>query len=217
MKNKKVFKLTTLALLSAIGVVLMSILQIPYVPPMQFLKIEFSDFVVIFAFLLFGFKEATIVAIVKTLCDLLIRGPEAGGTYPFVAHATALLASLSYVFALWVANKIIKSDKIGAKIAKYSIVVLLVSVIMTFANYMILTPWFLGEFAFFGIGLSEGNKGAILGMGGVNNYFLAIAAMYLPFNLLKGTCIAIISISIGDTLLALYRRKLHLEEDQSIQ
>ena len=215
MKNKSILKLVVLALLSAIGVLLMSIFQIDYIPPLNFLKIEFSDFVVIFTFLLFGFKESVIVAVVKTLCDLLIRGPQAGGSVPLVAHATALIASLSYVFCLWLANKIIKGDKLGHKLAKYTIVVLLVSTIMTFANYTILTPWFLGEPVFFGIGLSEGNMNAIYSFGGVNNFFLAIVAMYLPFNLLKASCIAFISITIGDTILMIYRKKLKLEDNNS--
>lgn len=214
MKHKPILKLVVLSLLSAIGVLLMSVFQIDYIPPLNFLKIEFSDFVVIFTFLLFGFKEATIVAVVKTACDLLIRGPQAGGSVPLVAHVTALIASLSYVFALWLANKIIRKDKFGHKLLKYSIVIILVSTIMTFANYTILTPWFLGEFKFFGIGLSEGNMNAIYSFGGVDNFFLAIVAMYLPFNLLKASCIAFISITIGDTILFIYRKKLRLNQEK---
>ena len=214
MKNKSILKLVVLALLSAIGVLLMSVFQVDYFL-LPFLKIEFSDFVVIFTFLLFGFKEATIVAVVKTLCDLLIRGPQAGGSIPLVAHVTALIASLSYVLCLWFANQIIKGDKIGHKLAKYAIVIVSVSSIMTFANYAILTPWFLGEFKFFGIGLSEGNMNAIYSFGGVDNFFLAIVAMYLPFNLLKSSCIAFISITIGDTILFLYREKLRLNNKEN--
>ena len=96
--------------MAAVGVVLMSYIQFPY-PIAPFLKIEFSDFVVIFAYLLFGFKEAFIVAILKTGCDLIIRGPETGGAFPFVAHITALIASLSYVVAIWFVNKLIKREK----------------------------------------------------------------------------------------------------------
>ena len=212
MKKKSIFKLTVLALLSAIGVILMSYLQIPY-PIAPFLKIEFSDFVVIFAFLLFGFKESLIVALVKTGCDLLIRGPEVGGVFPFVAHLTALIASLSYVFALWLVSKFFKSEKVYQKILKYSLVVLIVSAIMTFANYTILTPLFLGEVSFFGIGLSENTMGMITNLTGMNNFFLAIAFLYLPFNLLKGTCISVIAVGIGDTLLTMYKKKLKIGDE----
>ena len=211
MKKKSVLKLTVIAILSAIGVVLMSYFQIPYF--IEFLKIEFSDFVVIFAYLLFGFKEAAIVAVVKTGADLLIRGPQTGGAFPFVAHLTALIASLSYVLALWIASKIFKSDKIQSKIAKYATVVLMVSLIMTLANYAILTPLFLGEVSFFGIGLSDKTMGMITGLTGINDFFLAIVFLYLPFNLLKGSSIAFIAALIGDTLLRLYRNKLNLGDE----
>ena len=209
--NKSVLKLTTLALLSAIGVILMSYIQIPY-PIAPFLKIEVSDFVVMFAFLLFGLKEAVIVALLKTGCDLLIRGPEAGGSIPFVAHLTALIASLTYVFALWLVSKIIKKDDIGHKIAKYSLVVVVVSAVMTFANYAILTPLFLGDFSLFGIGASEGTKGALASITGVDSFFLAIVVLYMPFNLIKASLISIIAASTGDTLLEVYRRKFKVKD-----
>ena len=65
MKNKPILKLTILALLAAIGVVLMSYVRIPYF--IEFLKLEVSDFVVMFAFMLFGLKEAVLVAVLHHL------------------------------------------------------------------------------------------------------------------------------------------------------
>lgn len=209
--NRSVLKLTALALLAAIGVVLMSIFQIPY-PVAPFLKIEFSDFVVIFAFLLFGFKEAFVVSILKTLCDLLIRGPQTGGALPFVAHLTALVASLSYVFVLWICSKIFKGNKIKDKIIGYSAVVLIVSVIMTFLNYMILTPLFLGEVSFFGSGLSSSSAEQLASLTGVDSFLLGMIILYMPFNLLKGTCIALVAVTSGDTLLTMYRNKFKLKD-----
>ena len=212
MKNQ-ILKLTVLALLAAIGVVLMSYIQFPY-PIAPFLKIEFSDFVVMFAFMLFGLEEALLVAVLKTGCDLMINGPQTGGAFPFVAHLTALIASLTYVLALWLCNKIIKKDKLHHKIIKYSLVVLVVASIMTFANYAILTPLFLGEVSFFGIGISEGTMNALAGITGVDNFFLAIVMLYLPFNLLKGGCIAVISVLVGDTILNIYKSRLNNKQDK---
>ena len=211
--NKSILKMTTLALLSAIGVILMSYLQIPY-PMAPFLKIELSDFVVMFTFLLFGLKEASIVALLKTGCDLILRGPEAGGSLPFVAHLTALIASFTYILALWLVNKIIKKDRFEHKIVKYSLVVIIVSVIMTLANYTILTPLFLGDFSFFGIGASEGTLGALAGITGVDSFFLGIVVLYMPFNLLKASLISIVAVSTGDTLLEIYRRKFKVKDSR---
>ena len=89
----------------------------------------------------------------------------------------------------------------------------MVSLIMTLANYAILTPLFLGEVSFFGIGLSDKTMGMITGLTGINDFFLAIVFLYLPFNLLKGSSIAFIAVLIGDTLLRLYRNKLNLGDE----
>ena len=202
LKNRPVLKLTTLALLAAIGVVLMSYIQLPY-PPAPFLKIEVSDFVVMFTFLLFGFKEALIVAVVKTLGDLMFRGSVG----PFaVGQITALVASLSYVLMLFIASKIIKSEKIGFKVLKYLFVVSGVAIIMVIANYFFLTPIFLGKISFLDM-----SNDALSSMTGINSYLLSIIILYLPFNFLKGTLISIIAILFGDILLEMYRKKLKIQ------
>lgn len=209
--KKSVLKLTTIAALSAIGVLLMSVLTVEY-PIFPYLKIEFSDFVVIFTFLLFGFEESFLVALIKTCIDMLF-GLEGGvGNIPIVAHITALIASMSYVFSMWIVSKIIKSDKLGNKILKYSMVVLAVSVIMTFLNYMILTPLFLNEFTLFGIGMSSDNIGFLSGFSKSNNFFISVVVLMFPFNLLKGAGISVISILVGDRLLELFKNKIHKKE-----
>lgn len=209
--KKSVLKLTTVAALSAIGVLLMSVLTVEY-PIFPYLKIEFSDFVVIFTFLLFGFKESFLVALIKTCIDMLF-GLEGGvGNIPIVGHITALIASMSYVFSMWIVSKIIKSDKLGYKILKYSMVVLAVSIIMTFLNYMILTPLFLNEFTLFGIGMSSDKLGMLSGFSKSNNFFISVVILMFPFNLLKGAGISVISILVGDRLLELFKNKIHKKE-----
>jgi riboflavin transporter FmnP len=204
LKKRPILKMTTLALLAAVGVVLMSYIEIPY-PPAPFLKIEVSDFVVMFTFLLFGFKEALLVAVVKTLGDLMFRGAVG----PFaVGQITAFIASLSYVFMLYIFNKLIKSDKIGFKVLKYFLVVTGVATIMVIANYFFLTPIFLGKFSFLDM-----SNDSLASMTGINSYLLSIIILYLPFNFLKGSLISMIAVLFGDVLLNMYRRKLRIEDD----
>ena len=202
-KDRPILKMTTLALLAAMGVVLMSYIQIPY-PLAPFLKIEVSDFVVMFTFLLFGFKEALLVAVIKTLGDLMFRG--AVGPYA-VGQITAFVASISYVMMLWIINKLIKSDKIGFKALKYFLVVSGVAVIMCIANYFFLTPIFLGQTSFLDM-----SNDSLSSMTGINSYLLSIIFLYLPFNFLKGALISLIAIFFGDVLLEMYRKKLHMKE-----
>lgn len=216
MKNKPIFKLVIISLLSAIGVILMSFIQFEW-PLFPYLNVEISDFVVIFAFLLFGAKEATIVAVLKTSIDLIFN-MDKGGQIPVVGHITALIASLSYVVVLWVLNKIIKKDNFGVKLAKYSISVLIVSIFMTLANYAILTPLFLegfdGGIKWFGIGLNTDTLSFLGNYSGTNDFFLSVVAIMLPFNLVKGVLITVVLLSAGEIILAIYRKKLRLNQEK---
>ena len=212
--KKSVLKLTALSILAAIGVVLMSVVRIPYPVPVLnlYLNIEISDFVVIFAFVVFGFKEAALVAVLKTICDFMIH-PVSGGI-PFVAHGIALFASMMYVFAYWLASKIICKGGIGRLVAKYSLLVVFVSIFMTLANYIVFYPLFVGEgFKFFGIGLSPGARGLVETFSlGTNYYIIGICVMFFPFNLLKASIIAIVAATTGDTLMTIYRNKFKLKD-----
>ena len=203
-KNMIVLKLTVMALLSAIGVILMSYVQIPY-PIAPFLKIEISDFVVIFAFLLFGFKEALIVAVVNSLGDLLFRGPE--GPYA-IGQIVAFIASITYVLGMWIVNLIFKKNNFGFKVLKYSLVVMMVSIVMCIANYFILTPIYLGHSSFLDV-----SNDALASITGVNSYLLSIIVLYFPFNFLKGTLISIIGVGSGDSLLHIFNKKIKLKSE----
>ena len=85
---------------------------------------------------------------------------------------------------------------------------------MTLANYIILTPLYLGEVSFFGIGLSEGTSSALTGLTGTDVYFLANVILYFPFNLLKSSIISITALAIGDTLLALFKNRFHFNKEK---
>ncbi len=154
----------------------MTLIEIPY-PPMPFLKIEFSDIVVLIAFSIFGFKSALIVAVVKTLGDLLFQG--AVGPMG-IGQVTALIASLSYVFLVKILKVNIKEDGIKSILFKFLIILISISLIMTVANYLFITPIYHGELFWF-----QMENGGLLGAD--KGYLLAVIVTYIPFNLLKGT------------------------------
>lgn len=195
-KTRPIFKLTTLALLSAIGVILMTYVKIPFVPPLQFLEIEISDFIVILALLLFGFKEALIVAVVKTLGQLLLVGPV--GLYG-VGQITAVIASISYCIGMLLFKKLTNHKNIGYKILGYLSLILLVTSIMTISNYFVLTPIYISTF-----GLTTAD---FVNMVGANNYLTAIIIAYVPFNLLKGAIVAGIAATTGTTIKTIFENK----------
>lgn len=178
MKNVDIKKIVMLSTLAAIGAVLMVLIEIPY-PFAPWLKIEFSDIVILITFSLYGFKSGLCVALIKTLCDLSFQGIS--GPYG-IGQITALVASISYVFIIWILKVDMKNDSKGKIISKFIIVVMSVSFILTFANYLFITPIYSGELFWF-----QMNDGSSLGYDG--SYIAAIIITYLPFNILKGTII----------------------------
>lgn len=198
-KKRALFKFTLLAILGALGVVLMSYIQFPY-PFAPFLIIEISDFVIILTFLLFGLKEAIIVTLVKTLGDLMFRGPV--GPYG-VGQITAFIASMTYCLGMWIVSKLVKKERIGFRILGYASIVLIVTTVMTIANYFVLTPIFLGQFSFLDM-----TNDSLAQMTGINSYLLSIIALYVPFNLMKGTMVVTVAATAGMAILKIYQKKL---------
>ena len=203
-KKQTLFRFALLAILGALGVVLMSYIQFPY-PFAPFLIIEISDFVIILTFLLFGLKEAVIVTLVKTLGDLMYRGPV--GPYG-VGQITAFIASMTYCLGMWLTKKLIKKENLVMKILGYASIVLIVTTVMTVANYFVLTPIFLGQFSFLDM-----TNDALASMTGINSYLLSIIVLYVPFNMMKGTMVVTVAATIGMSILKIYRRRLG-EQDE---
>lgn len=156
----------------------MVLIEIPY-PPAPWLKIEISDIVILIAFSLYGFKSGLLVAIVKTLCDLLLQGVS--GPYA-IGQITALVASIAYVVIVKLLKVDSKNDSKKTLLFKFGIVILSVSTVLTLANYLFITPIYSGEFFWFQMdgGSSLGHEGS---------YIIAIIITYLPFNILKGLLI----------------------------
>lgn len=198
-KKRMLFRFTLLAILGALGVVLMSYIQFPY-PFAPFLIVEISDFVIILTFLLFGLKEAMIVTLVKTFGDLLYRGPV--GPYG-VGQITAFIASMTYCFGMWLMKFLINKKNLGLKLLGYGSIVLIVTTVMTIANYFLLTPIFLGQFSFLDM-----TNDSLASMTGINSYLLSIIILYVPFNLMKGTMVVAVAATAGMTILKLFQKKV---------
>ena len=96
-------RMTTLAMLSALGVVLMAFAQFPH-PLAPWLKIEISEIVTIIAYALYGLPGGLIVAVIKTALNLLVHGPVGLG----IGDLTALFTSLMFVFGLFLTSHVLK-------------------------------------------------------------------------------------------------------------
>ena len=91
--SEVISRMTILAMLSALGFVLMAFAQIPY-PFAPWLKIEVSEIVTLIAYALYGLPGGLFVAFVKTALNLAVHGPVGLG----IGDLTALFTSCMFVW-----------------------------------------------------------------------------------------------------------------------
>lgn len=171
-------RIATIGILSALGAVLM-LIEIPY-PIIPFLTFDLSDVVVLVIFARFGWKEAAAVGILKAGVHLLFKGAVG----PFaIGQITAFIASMSYVFGMYLAtNRLNLNRYLAAGVA-----VLVVTVVLVAGNYLFITPIWFGELTFLDVQSWVTPETFGLSVGG--GYLSAILIAYVPFNLLKGILI----------------------------
>jgi len=179
-------RMTMVAILSALGTILMLILKFPY-PIAPWLMFDFSDTVVLVGYALYGFPGAVSVAVIKTLFNFMI---EPSGIYG-IGQVSALIASLSYVGCLYLFSHVLHWFRKGVKyrIISYFLISVMVSILMTLLNILFITPTYMvGYYTTF---LNDEALSAVIGLfpdiG--TSYILIMLAVYIPFNLLKALMI----------------------------
>jgi riboflavin transporter FmnP len=195
--HEQIMRLVMVAMLSALGYLLMLFGKIQPYPFVPYLEIELSDAVVLVAYSLYGFFASFAVAFIKTALCLLTWGPV-GSPIP-IGNLTALFTSLIYSLMLLILDKgfHIFSHNRWLRYLGYVLIMLAVSGLMTFLNWLFITPIYLDGYGaewvtIFDIQdrIKEGGDLADT----FNAYFgkyqagyaLAIFLVYFPFNLLKG-------------------------------
>jgi len=173
-------KITTIGILGALGAVLMVFAQIPY-PPVPFLKIEFSDVVVLIAFMLYGWKSAVFVGLLKAAVNAMVMGPVGPIA---IGQISAFVASMSYVGGMYLALRLsLLSKKLIASLMTVAIVV----VVMVIINYFFVTPIYFGEWTY--LGVKDWLGPSSFGLSGEYGYLATIIVVYTPFNLIKGAAV----------------------------
>lgn len=171
-------KMVTLGIMSTLGAILM-IYELIY-PIVPFLMIDFSDVVVLIIFAFYGWKEAATVGLLKAVIHALTKGSVGP---MFIGQITAFIASMSYVLGMYISSHKFKLNRILS--AVFSVVI--VTIILTAANYLFITPIWFGQVTFLGVKdwLTPGDFNINIEGG----YLLTILIVYVPFNILKGTLI----------------------------
>ena len=213
--SETITRMTTLAMLSALGFVLMAFAQIPY-PLAGWLKIEVSEIMTLIAYALYGLPGGLAVALIKTLLNLAVHGPVGLG----IGDITAFLTSCMFILGLFLTSHVFKWFKKGLKfrILSYVVIALIVTFSLTMLNAIVITPSYLSVFGpnpHFSTCFDEGVIQNVVKFIYKNDnstingwvYIGVICSIYIPFNLLKaGACCLIYEI-LFNRLIFVFMRK----------
>ncbi|UJS28933.1 ECF transporter S component [Macrococcoides canis] len=164
----KTRRLITVSLLSAVAFLLMFLkFPLPFLPP--YLTIDLSDIPAIIALFTVGPLGAVGVEIIKNLLNFLVNMADP------IGPAANFLAGTSFILTLYAVTK-------GRKqrlIAGFLCATIVMTIVMSIMNYFVLLPLY----------------GMIMNFSDIaNNLKVIITAGIIPFNIIKGILLAILSI-----------------------
>ena len=192
MKNNKVQKMVSIAMLAAIGTVLQFV-AFPIMPAFSCLKIDFSDIPILLGMFLYGPLAGVITAFVRSLLHLFLTGlaPQnmVGDFASFLASSIFTLP----IFYFFGKKKNIRTNRIVGLVSG----ILALTIFMSIANYFVITPVYLQLYGvttqqFLGTSLAS---------------YVAIGIV--PFNLIKGLLVSGVFLVLHAKLLPWLSKKQH--------
>ena len=213
--QETITRISTLAVLSALGFVLMAFVQFPY-PFAPWLKIEISELVTILAYALYGFPGGLTVALIKTLLNLAVHGPVGLG----IGDLTAFITSCMFLLGLFLTSHVFKWFKKGLlfRVLSYVVIAMIVTSMMTILNAIVITPSYLTVFGpnphfstCFEEGVIQNTASYLTGNKDVTynswSYIGVIAGIYAPFNLMKAGLCCLLYEVLFNRLIFLFMKK----------
>lgn len=189
-KNRNVHKMVAVAMFAAIGMVL-QFFGFPIFPAFSFLKIDFSDIPVMLSMFLFGPMAGITTAFLRSLLHLLATGLELSN---MVGDVASFIASVVFTLPMyWFFKDGLNDTK--KKIAGVVSGILAMSLLMSIANYFVITPIYLQV-----AGLTADK---MLGM----SMMKYVAIGILPFNLVKGIIVSTVFLVLYTKLLPWLSKK----------
>ena len=178
-KSRKIQKMVKIGILGAIGYVLM-ILNFPFPGFPAFLQIDFSDVPALIAALVMGPMAGIMVELLKNILDFMMTGSETG--IP-VGHFANFIGGVSFILPVYYLYKKTGSKK-GMIIGLIGGTIILAG-FMSIMNYYVLLPVY----------------SKLLGWNMSGPEIRAyITAAIIPFNLIKGSIIAVVFLLLFDKL-----------------
>lgn len=201
-KNNEVKRLTITAIFAALAITI-GYIEIPWFPPLVFLKLDFSEVVILVSLIILGFNRTIVVIILRSVVRWLISSNNTDIPFPFFGELLAIIASLVIITSATIAFKVTKTDQIPLFLSDKKdreakeisllkqfintvIVVSIFAIFMTLLNAFVTFPAMLsaGQYYFAPIAFREGFDRAFFSSFEtyVNIMFIGVA----PFNIVKG-------------------------------
>lgn len=141
-KNKKVFNLTIVGLMTAIATVIYMVFpEVPIVPGVDYMKVDFSDFPAILTGVIFGPVQGILVEIFKNIIHLTRTTTFGIGEIMNIVIGSSMILSMSYSVKTF--KKIFKSNKINLKIYFISsAITIIIAIVMGWIANLVFTPIF---------------------------------------------------------------------------
>ncbi|MBQ3523102.1 MAG: ECF transporter S component [Clostridia bacterium] len=141
-KNKKVFNLTIVGLMTAIATVIYMVFpEVPIVPGVDYMKVDFSDFPAILTGVIFGPVHGILVEVFKNLIHLTRTTTFGIGEIMNIVIGSSMILSMSYSVKTF--KKIFKSNKINLKIYFISsAITIIIAIVMGWIANLVFTPIF---------------------------------------------------------------------------
>lgn len=192
MRNNKVQKMVSVAMLAAVAAVLQFV-AFPILPMFNFLRIDFSDIPVLLGMFLFGPLAGISTALIRSVLHLFMTGASPQN---LVGDSASFLATTLFTLPIYYFFKRGRQNKRN-KILGLGTGILAMTLFMSIANYFVITPLYLKLF-----GVSAGEY---LGMS-LQRY---VTVGIVPFNLIKGVLVSSVFLVLHAKLLPWLIKKEH--------
>lgn len=197
MKNMKLSRLVFLAILGAWAIVLRTF-DFPILPVAPFLKIDFSDLMVLIGLLANGPIGAIIVAGTRDLLNYIMSGGQAG--LP-IGVIMSFIASMAMFLPTHLILTHFKQFSIKFKYVLMSLTLVIFLVAsMSLFNYYVALPWYVAVLNF-----------------PIPDLFGYLITVIVPFNLIKGIILALGQVVVIKTLVPLMKKRSMLHEAYSFE
>lgn len=197
MRNVKLSRMVFLAILGAWAIVL-RMLDFPILPVAPFLKIDFSDLMVLIGMLTSGPIGAVAVAGVRDISNYLMKGGEAGFPIGVIMSFTASMAM--FLPTHFILAKLKTNSTILRNILMSITLIIGLTLSMALINYYVALPWYVLVLNF-----------------PIDNLFSYLMAVIVPFNLIKGVILSIGQIIVIKTLIPMMKRRMALHEPYLVE